>query len=159
MWADTNLAAKAGNLSPSATKAILETFEEAGLTPTQVQAELQRLGPKATLADIDPAFLADAEGLAKSGGTPTSVMKKRFEARADTADYDTTHIINRNLGGKPDLEALLRDRIHTDAQNATSKDYDIAHKVAGLDAQPVVDAIDAKIKNCCWPQSGSITRN
>lgn len=155
MWSDTSLAAKAGNLSPSAIKTILETFEEAGLTPAQVQAELKRLGHKATLADVDPALLADAEGLAKSGGTPTSVMKKRFEARADTADYDTTYIINRNLGGKPDLEAL-RDRIHTDAQNATRADYDIAHKTAGLDAQPIVDAIDAKLKTAVGPKAGAL---
>lgn len=155
MWVDTALTSKAGNLDHNAVKAILETFEEAGLTPTQVQAELKRLGPKATLADIDPAFLTEAEGLAKSGGKPTSTMQKRFEARADTADYDTTHIINRNLGSAPDIEGL-KDRIVKDAQKATKQDYETAHKVAGLDAQPVIDAINEKLNSAVGPKAAAL---
>lgn len=155
LWADTALASKAGNLDHNAVKAILETFEEAGLTPAQVDAELKRLGPKATLADIDPAFLAEAEGLAKSGGSPTSIIKKRFEARADTANYDTTHIINKHLGGNVDIEAL-KERIIEDAQKATKKDYDIAHTAAGLDVKPVIDAIDAKLKTAVGPKAGDL---
>ncbi len=151
----TRHAASRGGLGSGGVKATLETLQKIGLTPQQAQAEVARLGPKATLADIDPALLTEAGGLASFGDEATSIMKNRFGARADTSNYEATHIMNRNLGGNPDLD-VLRERIKKDAQRAVAGDYKIAHAQAGLDIQPVIDDIDKKLENAVGPKANAL---
>ncbi len=151
----TRNAANAGGLSAGGTKATLEILQKIGLTPAQAQAEVARLGPKATLADIDPALLTEAGGLASLGDEATSIMKNRFQARADESNYEAAHIINRHLGGNPDLD-ILRERIIKDAQKDVKPDYDIAHAKAGLDVQPVIDDIDEKLRKAVGPKAATL---
>ncbi len=141
----TQYTANAGGLGAGGTKVTLETLKKIGLTPAQAQAEIAKLGPKATLADVDPALLAEAGGLASLGDEPTSIIKNRFEARRDTSNYEATHIMNRNLGGNPDLDAL-KARIENDAQKAVASDYTTAKaSTKFLDVKSVIDDINDKL--------------
>lgn len=135
------------NLAPSAVKNIIARLEEAGISPEQAKQELARLGSKATIADLDPALAAEASGLAQIGGTPTSILKNRYQQRADTADNSAMQIMNSKLGGKPDL-TTARERIIEDARNATRGDYEAA-KTSGqpIDVSGVVKNIDDQLVN------------
>ena len=150
-WYDISKAS--GDLSPVAVKNTLQVLHDAGYTPQQVKAELKRLGPDATLADLDPAFLAEAEALSKSGGTATSIMKNRYSARADQADNAAMHMFEQKLGGVPDLD-IVKQRIIQDAQNAVKGDYQTAHNSThNLDIQPVIDTIDEQLKSAVGGKS------
>src|SRR5216683_127853 len=129
------------NLNPSATKNTLDVLKESGYTPEQIQTELTRLGPKATIADLDEAFLAESEALAKSGGAATSLMKGRYAARANEANNEAMHLFEQKLGGKPDLD-IAKQQIIEDAQNAVKGDYTKAYASnQPLNTQPIIDEI------------------
>jgi hypothetical protein len=153
-WRDISKAS--GDLSPIAVKNTLQVLSDAGYTPQQVKAELARLGPDATIADLDPAFLAEANALAKSGGTATSLMKGRYQARADQANDAAMQMFEKRLGGVPDLD-IAKQRIIDDAHRLTKTDYDAAHASTQiLDAKPLIDEINDKLKVAKGPHAQAL---
>lgn len=146
------------NLAPSAVKNIIARLEEAGISPEQAKQELARLGPKATIADLDPALAAEASGLAQIGGTPTSILKNRYQQRADTADNSAMQIMNSKLGGKPDL-TIARERIIEDARNATRGDYEAAYASKHpMNVSGVVKNIDEQLTNAVGSKEALLKR-
>lgn len=150
--------ARLGDLNPTASKYVLDKFKEAGLTPDQVKTELARLGPKATIADLDPLFLDVAEAVAKSGGTGSSMMKTRFAARGETADNDAATLFEQKLGGKPDLD-IAKQRIVDEARRITKPDYEAAHNSSHtLDTQPIIESIDNQLKSAVGSKATMLGR-
>jgi hypothetical protein len=78
-----------GAARSEAGRTLRRTLEAAGLTPDEVAAELERLGPHATIADVDPVLAREARAasnqapsLGRSGG-PVEGIAARQEARGD----------------------------------------------------------------------------
>lgn len=151
-----NTGKASSGINPEALKYVLDKFKQAGFTPDQVKQELTRLGPNASVADIDPLFLDVAETIAKSGGVGSSMMKGRYAARADQADNTAMNMFEQKLGGVPDLD-IAKQRIIEDAHNLTSKDYETAHASNQiLDAQPLIDQINDKLKVAKGPHAQAL---
>lgn len=145
--------ARSQGLPYTAVKNIIERLKEAGMSPQQAEAELQRLGPKATLADIDPSLTTEASGLASTGGTPTALLKGRFDARADQANQNAVNLFNQKLGGKPDLD-LERESVKQNATTLTSPDYQAAYQSGdNLNISHVVDDIDKQLETAVGQKS------
>lgn len=136
------LAGAASKLSSSALDSITNILKEIGLTPQAARNQLAKLGPDATLADLDPALRTEAATLAGRGGKVTSSMKGTFEERVKAGANRTADAVDNILGPKPDLTKELDDVVRS-AQDAAGPDYDKA-KASGqaLDPQPVIDQID-----------------
>lgn len=138
-------AARSAGLPPSAIKNVVGMLEESGLTPDQARLELNRLGSKATLGDLDPTLQAEISGLSQLGGKPTSILRNRYQDRAEGANNEASQLINRILGPKPDLNAE-RETIIKNAQKLTGPDYRAA-KASGvkLDLSSLVSDIDDRL--------------
>lgn len=93
----------------SAARNVAGVLDEIGMTPQEAKNVLARMGPNATLADIDPALSAEAGGLAAQGGAPTSILKKAMAARAAGADDRIAQAVDATLGPKPDALQILDD--------------------------------------------------
>jgi hypothetical protein len=140
-------------ISPEAAKNTLARLTDAGYTPAQAEAELQKLGPSATLADLDPSLTTEAGGLANKGGIPTSTLKTRFNERAANADSSAHDIMENNLGPKPNYDAE-KVAAALDRQNKTSGDYALAKSSnMALDVRPVVQHITDELKNAVGPEA------
>jgi hypothetical protein len=149
LWANVNISniAKATGESAPALKNIVNRLDELGISPQEAQARLNKMGPQATLADIDPALTTEAGGLASIGGKPTSTLKNAFAERAEGADSRATNLIENKLGPKPDLEAE-KEAIVKEARTSTAADYKKAHSdISTLDAKPLIDNIDQQLEN------------
>lgn len=148
LWAniDMNKLARDADLPLSSVKNMIERLKDVGLSPQLAQAELNKLGPKATLMDLDRALTTEGSGLASIGGKPTSLLKGRMDARAETANSDAVKLFENKFGPKPDLEAE-KEAVHKTAQKLTSADYKAAHaNTTPLDIKNVVDDIDKSLK-------------
>lgn len=136
LWANVDIAKVAAEqgLPSSAVKNIISTLADVGLTPQQALVETRKLGPKATLADLDRALTTELSGLASFGGKPTAIAKGRMDTRAETANSDTVKQIEAKLGPKPDVNVegkkvygqAVTD-IQNEAERLTSADYQKAH--------------------------------
>lgn len=130
----------------SAIRNTIEVLENAGFTPESAQAALTKMGPQATLADLDPSLTTELSGLASLGGKPTAIAKGRMAARADTANGNATDIITKTLGAKPDIEAE-KDAIYKQASKAVEQDYKTAYKSGQkLDVSDLVQDIRDKLR-------------
>lgn len=137
--------ARAAGVEPSAARNVLQRLEEIGITPQEASQRLQGMGPKATLADLDPALTTEASGIAAQGGKATSILKNAFGERAASADDRITNVINKELGPAPDAQNIL-NRIRqrqtmmetkpADIQDALGQTIGNAH-----DPKSVLDAI------------------
>ena len=124
---------------------IADTLRATGMSPLQAQAEIARLGPNATLADVSPALRAEAGSLAASGGAPTDTLTRFFGGRAQGADQRVNDVVTTALGPRPDLSAA-EDGIRA-AASAAAQPYYQAARAAPLqvDATPVVSYIDREL--------------
>jgi len=146
-------ALQGSGISPEAATNTLARLTDAGYTPAQAQAELQKLGPSATLADLDPSLTTEAGGLANRGGVPTSTLKTRFNERAASADTAAHDLMETKLGPKPDYDAE-KAAAALDRQSKTSADYTLAKSSnMALDVRPVVQHITDELKNAVGPEA------
>lgn len=126
---------------------ISDRLEAAGLTPAQAKAALNKMGPEATIGDIDEMLMREVGGIIQGGGKPGSVAVGRYKARENAADERMSDILTDRLGVKPNQEA---EKIAAKQfrQRETGPDYQKARtsKMA-LDAQPLVDKIDDVLLN------------
>lgn len=148
VWARINvnkLAQNAG-IDPVVAKNIIDRLQEAGYSPQTAQAELNKLGPKATLMDLDNSLTTEGSGLASQGGAPTAILKNRMEARGNTANNDIVNVVNKNLGPKPDIEALKEKDIKQ-VQKDVKPDYDTAYASSRfLDTRPIATDINKQLE-------------
>lgn len=122
-------------------------LNEIGMTPQEARSALSKIGPGATLADIDPALTTEAAGLARLGGIPTSILKGAMAARAGAADNRVAQAIDSALGPKPDLSAV-EEAIYQKASATASPYYNAARATAGkMDITPLLSDIDAQLPN------------
>jgi hypothetical protein len=117
-----------------------------GMTPGDAQNALARIGPHATLADVDPALRMEAGGLASTGGEPTSILKGAMATRAAGADDRVAQMVDTQLGPKPDLTQTV-DNIQNDAQTRAGPAYTAGRSGAPMDVMPVISNIDAQLPN------------
>lgn len=151
-----NNLAKESGIDPGAVRNILARLDDAGINPEQAKIELARLGPKATIADLDAALTSEASGLAARGGKTTSQLKNAFSDRAAQADDAASDLITNKLGTKPDLvdEAAT---IVGNARAATGPDYKLAHANATpLDLKPIADNIDVTLNKAVGKEANQL---
>ena len=147
-WDNLNIGklATANGIEPNAAKNVIERLGDAGYTPQSAQAELDKLGPKATIMDLDRSLQTEGSGLASVGGKPTSILKNRMDVRAESANNNARDIMTTLLGPKPNLEAE-KEAIINDAQKATKVDYETAHvSPQKLDVSDVSKDIDTALE-------------
>lgn len=146
LWANVqiNKLAENAKMEPSAVKKIIEYLDNAGFSPQQAQAELNRLGPQATLGDLSSSLQARVGGLATFDPKAMEIVKGRYEARGKTANSQAHDLMEAKLGVKPDLDAE-KTKIIEDARKAVAPDYEAGKKVNGLNVQSVVDKIDSEL--------------
>ncbi len=131
-------------VSPAA-RNVASIFSDIGMTPQGARNALDRIGPNATLADINPALTVEAGGLASQGGEPTSILRTRMAARAAGADNRVSQSVDQMLGPKPDLTAV-KESIVNDAQTAAGPHYAAARANAQpMNVTPVVSSIDTQL--------------
>lgn len=124
---------------------VAQYLTDLGLSPQDVKAELTRLGPAATIADVDPALTLKAQALAANGGQPTSILKNAFTARAADADNRVGQVIDSALGPKPDLTAT-EDQIFQKAKLAASPFYNAARaNPTPMDVTPILNDIESQL--------------
>ena len=123
---------------------LANVFQDIGLTPLQAQSELQRLGPAATLADVNPALTTEAGGLASIGGAPTSILKTAMATRAAGANSAAHDLMNATIGPAPDAEGTLQ-AIQADAQSRAAPHYAAGRSGTPMDVTPVLNDINSQI--------------
>ena len=129
-WANVGQIRQLANTSgapASAVKNVIDILENAGFTPNTAQQALTKIGPQATLADLDPSITTELSGIASLGGKPTAIAKGRMQTRADTANSNAQNIINKELGPKPNIEAE-KQAVYNQAIKSVKKDYDTAYQ-------------------------------
>ena len=139
-----------------AARNIAGVFNDIGLTPQQAQNRLTQMGPKATIADLDPALSAEAGGLASQGGAPTSILKNSFLSRAAGADDRIVQTAQTQLGPRPDLKAT-EDAIYAKASQEASPHYQGAENTP-LDVNGVVANIDKRLETANGAEKTILTR-
>lgn len=145
--AGVNRLANALTGTTPAARNVAGILSEIGMTPQAAQNALTRIGPSATLADIDPALTTEAGGLASLGGRPTSVLKSAMATRAAAADNRVATAIDSTIGQKPNLEASL-DAMLEHGRQAAAPYYAAARaNPTPMDVQPLVTDIDQRISN------------
>ena len=149
VWARMNVSKLAQNagIDPAVAKNIIDNLQDAGHTPQSAQAALNALGPKATLMDLDNSLTTEGRGLATVGGRQaTAILKNRMEARAGTANNDIVKVVNKNLGPKPDIEAL-KEKDYRQVQKDVKPDYDTAYASSRyLDTRPIASGINKQLE-------------
>lgn len=158
LWANVSaskIAASTG-LPLSAVKNVIGRLEAAGLTPTEAQLALNKLGPKATLADLDRSLTTELSGLTSEGEKAGAIAKGRMDARAETANSDAVKLFESKFGPKPVLEAE-KEAIHKQARALTKADYDAAHKSPqALDLSTSVADIDKALENAVGAKASNL---
>ncbi|MCW2317621.1 hypothetical protein M2322_003185 [Rhodoblastus acidophilus] len=101
---------------------VANVLSDIGMTPDEARAALDRIGPHATLADIDPSLTTEAGALAALGGKPTSILKGAMAQRAAGADDRMSQAVTETLGPKPDAEKILADIRAREGAMTTDKD-------------------------------------
>lgn len=150
LWANygpggINALARNAGIEPSVAKNIVARLDDAGISPADAQNALMRMGPKATIADLDPALTAEARGVAQLGGKPTSILDSAYATRAAGANNEAHQIMESTLGAKPDVEGI-KQGIKTAAQNGTRSDYQLAYAHnKPVDVSDVATGIDASL--------------
>ncbi len=142
-----NVASHAAGVNPRSANQVLKELENEGMTINEAQAEVQRMGQDATIADITPALQKYAGALGARGGRTSSIIENRFKARNDLKN-DVAHTeIDRAIGPKPDIEAE-KAAIMDNASKVVGPDYTAA-KASGqqLDVKPIINDIDAKLES------------
>lgn len=151
--AGVDYASNALTRTTPAARNVASALSAIGMTPQDAQAALTRMGPNATLADIDPALTAEAGGLAQTGGSATSILRNAMAARGAGSDDRVSQAVSTALGPRPDISAV-KEGIVSDAQKAASPFYDAARSFAQpMDATPVLSSIDGQLKTAA-PKGG-----
>lgn len=137
-WTGNKLLNLLSGTSPEA-RNVANVLAEIGMTPEDAKIALAKMGPNATLADINPALTAEAGGLAAQGGAPTSILKGAMAARAAGADDRIAQAVDSALGPKPDAVGILNDiRQRAGASEAASSQVakDALDTTMGQSADP-----------------------
>jgi hypothetical protein len=129
-----------------AARNVANIFSDIGMTPQQASDALSRMGPNATLADIDPALTQEAGGLASQGGAPTSILKNAMAARAAGVDDRVSQLMDAQLGPAPDVEATLQSVKDAAAKRAQPL-YNAGRAGAPMDVTPVLANINSQLPN------------
>lgn len=141
-----NKLATASGIEPTVARNIIDSLSKAGYTPEQAQAELTKMGSKATLMDLANSLTTEGAGLARMGDTPTAILRNRMEARSLIANNDITKILDTKLGPKPDIE-VEKQNVIRQVQKDTSPDYKKAYASGQqLDISGVIKEIDDSLK-------------
>lgn len=158
LWANVpimKIAAEQG-LPSSSVQTIIKKLEDIGLTPQQAQTELNKLGPKATLMDLDEALSGLGRGVATTGGKATSIVKGRMEARGEVANSNTVRQIEAKLGPKPDLE-VEKANVIKEAKRLTGSDYANAHSSPEkLSTSGLIDHIDSALESAVGAKANTL---
>jgi hypothetical protein len=154
--AGVNAASNLLSRTTPAARNVANVFEAAGISPLQAEMTLARMGPNATLADIDPALTGEASGLAALGGRPTSILKNAYAARAANADDRASQLLTQTLGPKPDLSASIA-AIENDAATRAGPAYEAGRSAAPMDVTPVLANIDAQLPNASGPTANVLS--
>lgn len=117
LGAGINALSNIASRTTPAARNVSNALAEIGMTPSDAQNALTRMGPSATLADIDPAMTTEAGGLAALGGSPTSILKKAMATRAAGADDAMSQIVDDTLGPKPDAVGILNQIRNREVSN------------------------------------------
>lgn len=137
---------------------VSSVLSDIGMSPAAARSALARMGPAATLADIDPALTTEAGGLAAKGGAPTSILKGAMAQRAAQADNRVSAAIDQTLGPKPDLTAV-KDTIQEQASSSAAPYYDAARaSAAPMNITPVLNSIDAQLKNAVGGEAAVLNK-
>lgn len=145
----------ASRTTPAA-RNVANVLAEIGMTPQQAKATLAKMGPEATLADIDPALTAEAGGLASQGGAPTSILKNAMAQRAAGADDRVSQAVETTLGPRPDLTAST-EAIKAKASADAGPHYQSA-PTDPLDPAPVLAAINKKLETANGSEKNILTK-
>ncbi len=155
-WANLSVSKLANEVGipPNAAKNIIDLLQQAGHTPESAATVLKQMGPKATLADLDPSLATEASGLASFGGKPTALLKSTYADRAATANNDAIQIFESKFGPKPDVyvergvpKGQEADNVVSQARALTKADYTTAHKsTQQLNPLGVIDHIDTNLE-------------
>ncbi len=129
-----------------AARNVANILEDIGMTPKQAETALTRMGPQATLADLDPALTTEAGGLASMGGKPTSVLKNAMKERASNVDNRVSELMDKQLGPAPDAEATIKS-IQDEASTKADPFYKAGKRGEAMDVTPVLADINAQLPN------------
>jgi hypothetical protein len=145
----------AARTTPAA-RNVANVLADIGMTPQQAKTALAKMGPDATLADIDPALTAEAGGLASQGGAPTSILKNAMAQRAAGADDRVSQAVETTLGPRPDLTAST-EAIKAQASADAGPHYQSA-PTDPLDPAPVLAAINKKLETANGSEKNILTK-
>lgn len=121
---------KPAGISRAAGHHLVSAVEADGLPA--VQAQMQRLGPDAMLADAGPAFLGKAQGAALNSDEGRSVLQSALAARNEGTNARIMGDVNRALGPAEDPQTV------TNAIRARRSEVDSNAYPAALDNAPPV---------------------
>lgn len=153
---DVNKLAKDAGMNPSSVKDVITHLDNAGFTPLTAQAALTKLGPNATLGDLDEALTTEVRGLSQMGGKTTSILKERYKNRALGANETTRDLMDNLLGRKPDID-LEKKAIDIEARKMTGPDYNTAHtSTQKLDLSPLVSDIDKQLETAVGDKANAL---
>jgi len=141
-----NVASHAAGVNPRSANQVLKELENEGMSIDEAQAEVHKMGPDATIADLTPALQKYAGALGTRGGRASSIIENRFKARNDLKNDVAHSEIDRAIGPKPDIEAE-KQAIINQAHKDVAPDYNAAYASGNnLDVKPIIKDIDTKLE-------------
>jgi hypothetical protein len=145
--ASTNVASHIAGVNPKSASKVLTQLEDEGMTLSEAQNEIHRMGPDATISDLTPGLQEYAGALAARGGRTQAIVANRFKARNELKN-DVAHTeIDKAIGPKPDIVAE-KEAIMQKAHASVGPDYKAAK--AGnqqLDVKPIIADIDQQLES------------
>jgi hypothetical protein len=133
-------------------------LSDINMTPDAARNALTRMGPNATLADIDPALTTEAGALASMGGAPTSILKGAMARRAAGADDRVAQAVETMLGPRPDITAA-KEAVYNTAQTAAAPYYNAARAQGGsADVTPILRDIEGQLKNAVGGEAAILNK-
>jgi len=95
-----------GAVKGSAVNRVAQNVADAELTPAQVQATVQQLGPRTMVADLDHQLQARADMMAQHSGKAQNTIYKPIVERTEGASNRINDVLDNHMGPSRDVVQL-----------------------------------------------------
>jgi hypothetical protein len=125
---------------------IIKRMQQDGMTPEQINAELQRLGPDATLMDVGPNLRQEGQRIVAQGGEGRATISDALTARDAGANARIRGEVDAALGPAP-IPSHIDAQI-TEGQGALGPAYETALQNGwAVDTTPIAQQLEGDAVN------------
>lgn len=143
---------------PNARDAALSEIGKAAaadnLTPEQMRARLQELGPEAMIADLGPNFQGQTGAIANIPGRGNEIVRSALNDRNAGANARLDASLEQ-LGPRV-IPSQVDDALHAGQRTIGPQYDDVMQTATRVDTQPLADSLDALVVNTRGPEQQAV---